>query len=253
MDSEVEVTGKTSGRRRSFAEITGVITDRDLECLAWVISQGVMTGDQIYRAIYEGSNTKSSRYAYKRIQFLESSGYLESIRAPHKRDRFLKGTRAALRLLSVKNYPDLPGSLCTPTISEFPHAEVLTDIRIAILKSGRHSNGLWWRGEGVLLQDSTFPKERFRDLLPDALWTTKGGQRIAIEFERARKGITRVRKKVEALDQELRREDRVFDMVLWVAVDGSYRDLKLALQNRDTQVLRSIPEFLSELKNGGGK
>ena len=211
----------------------------------------MMSADQIFRAVYESGQVKSSRYAYKRIQFLEKSGYLESIRAPHKRERFLKGTRSTIKLLSVLNVPDTTRVLHIPTLSEIPHAEVLTEIRIAILKSGRYQDGSWWRSEGSLLEDPTFPKERFRDLLPDALWITKSGKRVAIEFERARKGITRIRKKVELLDQELKREDRAFDLILWVAVDGSYRDLKAALSNRETQILRSVSEFLNELKSGG--
>ena len=84
--------------------------------------------------------------------------------------------------------------------------------------------------------------------MPDALWITKSGKRVAIEFERTRKGITRIRKKVEGLDQELNRSDRAFDVVLWVSIDGAYRDLKCAIGARDTQTLRTVAEFLKELK-----
>ena len=237
--------------RKSVADaavISGVVTERDAIALSWVISQGVMSVDQIFRAVYSGGGTASSRYAYKRVQFLESSGYLASVNAGHKKERFLKATKRAQKLLFLKGLPDITQTLHIPTISEIPHAEILTEIRIAILKSGKHAGGLWWRSEGSLLEDEAFPKTRFQDLLPDALWVTKSGTRVAIEFERTRKGITRVRKKVEGLERELNRADRSFDLVLWVSVDGAYRDLQKALSTRPSQKLRTVNEFLQELK-----
>ena len=211
-----------------------------------------MSVDQIYRAVYSGSAVKSSRHAYKRVQFLEASGYLASVTATHKRVRFLKATKRALDLLLIRSVPDVTRTLHIPTKAEIPHAEILTEIRIAILKSGKHAAGIWWRSEGSLLEDDAFPSQRFRDLMPDALWITKSGKRVAIEFERTRKGITRIRQKVEGLDQELRRTDRAFDLVLWVAVDGAHRDLKNAIGTRETQTLRTVNEFLKELRGESG-
>ena len=242
-ESSVEVL-----KRRGDAVISGQVTERDVLALSWVLSCGVMTVDQIFRAVYSGGAVKSSRYAYKRVQFLEDSGYLTSVNAAHKKERFLKVTKKAQKFLLLKGVPDITRTLQVPTMSEIPHAEVLTEVRITILKTGKHGYGQWWRSEGSLIEDEGFPSARFRDLMPDALWVTKSGKRVAIEFERTRKGITRVRKKVEGLDQELRRPDRAFDLVLWISVDGAYRDLKQAIGNRDTQTLRTVNEFLKELQ-----
>lgn len=231
---------------KTKTEVSGVLTDREVLAITWVIEQGVMTADQIFRAVYDDGSGKTSRYAYRRIQFLEEAGYLESVSAFHKKEKFLKAKRQALKTLQLRGC--MTRTLSTPTISEIPHAEVLTEIRIAILKSGKHGDAPWWRCESVLLDDEAFPAFRFQDLMPDALWITKSGKRVAIEFERTRKGITRVRKKVEGLDQELNRSDRAFDLVLWVSIDGAYRDLKNAIGNRETQTLRTIDEFLKELR-----
>ena len=230
-------------------EISGVVTERDELALLWVASQGVMTVDQIHRAVYSRGVLKSPRITYTRVKFLEESRYLFAVHANHKKDRFFKATRQTLELLHLKNYCGVTRSLHVPSISEIPHAEVLTEIRIAIAKAGRHSNdSQWWRSEGSLLEDPNFPRQRFYDLLPDALWLTRSGKRIAIEFERTQKGITRIRKKVEGIEKELMRADRVFDLVLWVAVDGAYRDLKNALNNRGSQELRTVEQFLNELR-----
>ena len=224
------------------------MTERDELALSWVLSQGVMTVDQIYRAVYASDSVKSSRYAYRRVQFLEESRYLFAVHASHKKERFLKATKRAQALLALKAYPDVTRILHSPALSEIPHAEVLTEIRIAIAKSGKHGEGVWWRSEGSLLEDPSFLNERFNDLMPDALWVTKSGRRIAIEFERTRKGIIRIRKKVQGLDRELIRGDASFDLVLWVAVDGAYRDLKsVLLEDRPKHTLRTVAEVLKEL------
>ncbi len=236
-------------RDRGRIAISGRVTERDELALSWILSQGVMTVDQIYRAVYSADGAKSLRIAYARVKFLESSRYLFAVHATHKRDRFFKATKRAQSLLLLKKYPDVTRALYVPSLSEIPHAEILTEIRIAILKSGKHANEpMWWRSEGSLMEDKAFPKERFYDLMPDALWVTKSGRRIAIEFERTRKGSTRIRKKIEGLERELNRGDRAFDLVLWVSVEGAYRDLKAVLGNRETQTLRTVDEFLEELK-----
>ena len=160
----------------------------------------------------------------------------------------MKITKLGQSYLFSQNIGNVTRVLSVPSNSEIPHAEILTEIRIAIQESGKHGDSLWWRGECLLSEDDEFPKERFRDLMPYAIWITKSSRRVAIEFERARKGITRVRKKVEGFELELNRQDRVFDRVLWVAVDGAYRDVKKAISNRETQTLRTVGEFMSELK-----
>lgn len=242
-------SGFNKSRQIRVSVVSGVVTDRDTRALSWVIEQGVMTVDQIFRAVYASETTKSSCYAYKRVRFLEDSKFLVSVSSPDRKERFLKASRHAQKLLSAKGVEGVTRTLNTPTLSEIPHASVLTEIRIEILKSGKHGVGQWWRSEGSLLEDDSFPSARFRDLMPDAVWVTKSGKRVAIEFERTRKGITRIRKKVEGLDLELNRSDRVIDLVLWVAVDGGVtRDLKSAIGTRDTQELRTVDEFLRELR-----
>ncbi len=245
---EVKVPSSKLKASRKSVVLTGVVTERDAEALLWILHQGVMTVDQIFRAIYSRGNAGSPRHAYTRIQFLEQSGFLVSLVSPHRKHRFFKITKQGQSYLLSRNVPSVTRVLSVPSVSEIPHAEVLTEIRIAIQASGKHGDCSWWRGEGELFEDEDFPKERFRDLMPDAIWVTKSSRRVAIEFERARKGITRVRKKVEGFELELARPDRAFDAVLWVSVEGAYRDLKKALSNRETQLLRTLPELMNELK-----
>lgn len=247
MGLDKQIVGVRASKNKE--SVTGVVTARDLKALHWVLHQGVMTVDQIYRAVYAALSTQSSRYAYKRVQFLEKAKYLTSVSSPHSKHRFLKVTKSAQGLLLARGVRDVTRNLYVPSVVEIPHSEVLTEIRIAIQESGKHMAGEeWWLSEGTLLEDTGFPKERFQDLMPDALWLTRTGRKVAIEFERTRKGISRIRKKVEGLEKELGRTDRAFDRVLWVSLEGAYRDLKSALGARESQTLRTVSEFLEELR-----
>ena len=92
------------------------------------------------------------------------------------------------------------------------------------------------------------PRERFEITVPDAIWTTQETQRrIAVEYERTRKGRSRIKAKVDAYERELARPDRMIDLVLWVAAPGSYQDLKVVLTNHPNHQLRHLSQFISEL------
>ena len=143
--------------------ITRVVTDRDAEALLWVLHQGVMTVGQLFRAVYRTSPSQSPRHAYTRIQFLEQSGFLVSLKSPHRKDRFLKITKLGQSYLFSQNIGNVTRVLSVPSTSEIPHAEILTEIRIAIQESGKHGDGFWWRGECLLSEDDEFPKECFRE------------------------------------------------------------------------------------------
>ena len=196
---EIKVLSLKLKASRKSVVLTGVVTDRDAEALLWVLHQGVMTVDQLFRAVYRTSPSQSPRHAYARVKFLEQFGSLVSLKSAHRKDRFLKITKLGQSYLFSQNIQNVTRVPSVPSNSEIPHAEILTKIRVAIQESGKHGEGFWWRGECLLSEDDAFPKERFGSLMPDAIWVTKSSRRVAIEFERARKGITRVRKKSKVL------------------------------------------------------
>ena len=135
--------------------------------------------------------------------------------------------------------------LASPAINEIPHADRLTELRLATLHAGKCVS---WKSDRELAIDPAFPRERFYGLIPDAVWTTPSDRRIAVEYERTRKGVARVRSKVETFSRELARPDRVFDLVLWVAAPGAYQDLAGILRTHPSQRLRRFEQFTAELE-----
>ena len=118
-------------------------------------------------------------------------------------------------------------------------------MRLAAFRNGKIKS---WITDRMMLVDPTFPRERFEITVPDAIWTTKESERrIAVEYERTRKGRSRVKAKVDAYERELVRPDRRIDLVLWVAAPGSYQDLKTVLVNHPSHQLRTLQQFIREL------
>jgi hypothetical protein len=204
-----------------------------------------MTVDQLWRAVWWSDASKSARYAYDRVLFLERSGFLEPIRTPFSLKTYFKATRMARELAEQVGEGMAPIPLCAPPLSEIPHTDGLTELRLGTLRAGRAAI---WKTDRVLAIDPAFPRERFYSHLPDAIWTTPRGQRIAVEYERTRKGVARLRQKVEAFAREMARPDSAFDRVLWIGVPATFSELRTVLASHPEQTLRTVERFYMELK-----
>ncbi len=223
----------------------GVVTQRDVIAMRWVSEQGVMTVDQLWRAVWMTDIAKESRYAYVRVSFLERAGFLEKLKTPFYQQSHYRLTHQGHSFISGKVVDTLIPSQKTPLL-EIPHVHVLTEMRLAAQRANKSKS---WRTDRMLAIDATFPKERLDVTLPDAIWITQEtGRKIALEYERTQKSRSRVRYKVDALSREMARPDRLFDLVLWIAEPGAYQNLKSILGNHPNQRLRQLDQFLVELK-----
>jgi hypothetical protein len=243
---EKENADASSRVRSRKAAGRGVITRRDALACRWVCEQGVMTVDQLWRAVWWSPESNSPRYAYDRVSFLERAGMLAGVRTAYSLKTFFKATKAAQEAAGTAGEGMSLIPLHAPAINEIGHADGMTELRLAVQ---RFQPTALWRTDRVLVIDPTFPRERFYSHVPDAIWTTPKGSRIAVEYERTRKTASRLRLKVEAFSRELARPDRAFDRVLWVGVPGTLPGLTAALAAHPGQTLRTMDQFISELKS----
>src|SRR5579885_3051500 len=92
---EKENADASSKVRSRKASGRGVITERDRVACRWVCEQGVMSVDQLWRAVWWSPESNSPRYAYDRVSFLERAGFLQGVRTAYSLKTYLKATRAA--------------------------------------------------------------------------------------------------------------------------------------------------------------
>ena len=127
-----EIDLKKEIKRIRKERVKGVVTERDLEALCWVCEQGVMTVDQLWRAVWWSDQTRGPRYAYERVLFLERSRFLEKVKTPYSLKSYFRARKRAYNLLSTRGQ----GVRLIPTpktpINETLHVDGLTEMRIAI-------------------------------------------------------------------------------------------------------------------------
>jgi hypothetical protein len=206
-----------------------------------------MTVEQLWRAVWRSAESASPRYAYERVLFLERAGFLTPLKTAYSLKRYFRATKKAQEAAVDASEGSTPIPFVFSRVSEILHTDGLTELRIATLRANKCAD---WRTDRVLVLDENFPRARFHGHVPDAIWTTPSGKRVAVEYERTRKGATRVRQKVEAFGRELMRQDRVFDRVLWIGEPSVLSSLRVALGTHPEQVLRTKTQFLSELEQG---
>lgn len=222
----------------------GVVTDRDREALRLVCEQGAVSVDQLWRGVWDvDCESQSPRYTYERVKFLEESRFLEGVRSTHNLKTYFRATSKTVACVAAGGVgASLIPSSKTPT-NEIPHVDVLTEIRLAATKAGKVSS---WQTDRMLLLDPNFPRERV--LVPDAIWVTKSGRRIAVEFERTRKKRTRVKDKAESFSREMARPDGLVDHVLWFAAPAVERELREVIRPYPNQEVRLVDQFLKGLR-----
>ena len=233
--------------RSKVAISKGVITERDVLALQWVCEQGLMTIDQFWRAIWWNQKSKGPRYAYERILLLERNGFLEKIKTPFSQKFYFRATKSGIGLASdrMQDCSIIP-IFQTPS-QQIPHVDLLTELRLIVSQAEKIGS---WATDRVLMTDLDFPKDRFHISVPDVLWVTKKGRRIAIEYERTSKAISRVRAKVQSYERELLRQDSLIDLVLWISSPVTHKTLSSLLVGKSKQRLRTFNELKMELENG---
>lgn len=251
VSGEPKVTAASEpGVRTRKSKLAGVVTRRDVVACQWVCEQGAMTVEQLWRAVWWSPESNSPRYAYDRVAFLERAGFLTPMRSSYSLKTFFRATKSAQELAGSRGENNGLIPLHSPPITEIGHADGLTELRLAVIRTQPEAI---WRADRALAIDPAFPRERFYKHVPDAIWTTTSGKRIAVEYERTSKAASRLRLKVETFSREMARADRVFDLVLWVAVPGTFLQLQTALKTHPTQRLRTLDQFMNELRAQTGK
>lgn len=241
MRKEIEIRKQRNVKNQAAK----VITKRDAMACRWVCEQGVMTVDQMWRAVWWSPKSNSPRYTYERVLFLERAGFLQGVRTAYSLKTYFKATKRAQELAGTAGEGTSLIPLHAPAINEIGHADGLNELRLAVFRAQPAAS---FRPDRVLMIDPTLPRERFYSHVPDAIWATPKGSRIAVEYERTRKTVSRLRMKVEAFSRELARPDRAFDRVLWVGVPGTMSVLTQALNSHPGQTLRTMDQFFAELK-----
>jgi DNA-binding PadR family transcriptional regulator len=172
------------------------ITEREEKILRFVLEMKFSSVDQIYEKFFQLEASKSSRYAYERLQKLVKAGLL-STQKIHTEDKTYylitqKGHRLIAQALSedslVRPIKNIDGRY-------FEHDQYVLKCRIFREKTGHASQ--WISERQLKHQWAILSGGLSKIYMPDAIYTNKKGEKVAFEFELSSKGKQRYVDKVQ--------------------------------------------------------
>lgn len=200
------------------------MTDREVKALEFLLDQKFGSREQVYRAVWKNQESKSSKYAWARLNLLEQHGLIRSVRVHTRGVLYYVVTPKGVRTLELKK-PD--SSILPPIRSvnyvEFEHDDRVTECRLALEEQGLSTD---WKSERRLLADvlQSFPGNRreqikyiARGRLADGVFRFKDGHLRAFELELAPKQKSRYRAKVLEYVQKIEEKRLGISGVLFVA------------------------------------
>ncbi len=210
--SSVEKRGRPTDRLMPLR-----LTPREIELLEFILDQKFASLDALYVRFYHAESSKSSRYAYHRLQLLSKHGFLRAKRvytepgSVYLATPLAHSTVQSLRADRTVSWPSEEIDLRT-----FEHDKRVTLCRVQREKNRELKD---WLSERRLKQEwSTANGYRLaREYMPDAIFTNRAGGRVAFELELAPKTRERYAKKVSRFMEVMKSPDGAFTRTLFIA------------------------------------
>ena len=248
-----EVTERESKRtkfRNTF------LTERDCEVIEFIIEMKfasvVEVYDRFFKVTLSDENSKSNLWARKRLMQLKQGGFLRANRTPNERETYYSATYKAYYALS-NIYPDK--SICKPVGGfdhrTFKHDQLVLKCRLDLERQQNITN---WISDRRLKASAELSGGLTALQVPDAIYSTADGEKVAFEMEISRKEKSRYSSKVTKYVSLVRQAEnkRKFGKVLFVCTQDAVKDLLV----KETKIygsifeVRSMNEFILSLAGG---
>lgn len=183
------------------------ITERDKECVRFVVEQGFATIEQLWKVAW--SDQKNSSYTYNRVLSLEKFGFLKSVKINDATKKVVTSTPKA-RIITAESsaYPTPVQGVSKDLVHHQLH---LNELRILFQGKGLKD----WRSAECLAVDPTFRKLGSRHV-PDAFYISSRGIRTAIEYDRTIRKKDRIKERLSLYLAELMSPDRNIDRLIYL-------------------------------------
>lgn len=204
------------------------MTQRECNVLSFVLEMKFACVESLYELFYKTPSSKSSRYAYERINLLKQHGFLKAVRVYTQSKNYYLATKKAHNFLQSL---DTGRSYVKPShqidIRYFEHDKAVLDCRVVRESHHRLKN---WISERRLKHE--WAKEDLaRMYLPDALYTNKRSETVAFELELSPKRPKRYQEKLAQFYKVTQNPQGLFQRAIFVCmrpnVEQTIRSLSL--------------------------
>lgn len=224
------------------------VQDRDIEIFRLCLEMKFADIESINNIVFNEGDLKMFA-ARKRVQKLESAGFLKSVAllAGTTKKFYVATQKAFLEVIKNDSILDIPRPAKKLSLVTFEHDLFVLKSRILLEKQGRATN---WRSERLIKVQAEAQTGRLsRDFMPDAIFKSKHGKICAFEFENKTKTETQLKEKTYRLNSLMENTEPVFEACLFVT---SNENLKKKIKNiTDLVSNKFVIQSFDELQKSG--
>ena len=228
------------------------LTARDFEIIQFIIEMKFSSVDEVFRKFFKlklnAELAKSQAWAKKRLQQLEKARFIKSVYSFSESTRFYVGTYLgyyALAQMKPLEFLVKPHSGFDQRV--FNHDQQVLNCRLHLEESRSGSD---WISERKLKSDPKALKNLTQLYIPDGVYTSTSGQKVAFELEIAMKAKSRYKDKIKKYINIIRSEKaeaKLFDRVHYVCAKDTLKSYLI----KETRIygaffkIETLSEFLS--------
>lgn len=200
--------GMISEPMKNKAKSLIILTNRDFEIIKFILEMKYSSVEDIHHRFFKinylGMESLTNRAAYRRLQLLEENGYLISARNFIVNEKIYLATPKSYYLLMNNSPSEVFISYPLKKIDHrtFDHDHMLVQIRQK-LESTEKVNS--WMSDRYLKFKTEFNDLSSLNIVPDAVYKTIDGQKVALELELTLKSKERYRTKIKTVVEYLRK------------------------------------------------
>jgi hypothetical protein len=232
------------------------LTDRDLDIFGFILEQKFCSLEQIYFRFFDCRKAVTDpmpaglHVTRQRLQILKRHGFLKSEKVYSEAKSLYLVTALAVQVLRSKK-PHLADLKVISQIDfrNYEHDTKVNDCRIAIERTGKI---IRWLPEKRLRSqgfESEFSWDELpKELVPDGIFITSKGERVAFEIEATPRKKIRYEEKRDGFLSVMHGHKPLIHRVIWTGFsDRVYQDLKDVAGKTDGFIIESYSHFLSKL------
>lgn len=232
------------------------LTDRDLDIFGFILEQKFASLEQIYFRFFDCRKSISDPLprglfvTRQRLQILKRNGFLKSEKVFSESKSLYLVTNKAVQILRSRrsHLADLK-VISQIDFRNYDHDTKVNDCRIAIERTGKVIRWLPERKIRAQGFESEFSwHELPSELVPDGIFISSKGERIAFEIETTPRKKSRYEEKRDGFLSVMGSHKPLIHRVFWVGfTDRIYTDLKSVAGKSEGFVIESYSHFLSKL------
>jgi hypothetical protein len=242
--------------QKSLAKLSFRLTDRDVEILGFLLDQKFGSLEQLYFRFFDGRNKVSEplppglHVTRQRLALLRRAGLIATARVYSEAKSLYLLTSLGYQIFAGKRPLDafaLPAK--TVDFRNYEHDTRVNDCRIAIERTGKVMKWICERRIRMKGFESQFSWSKLpKDIVPDGIFISSKGERIAFEIETSPRARRRYQDKFDELLSVMHGPDPLIHRVFWVgSLDRIVSDLRETVGHQKGFVVESYGHFLSKL------